>query len=240
MELKQYNLFQGADKIFQVEPADFKRDWMDAYPHNFAYRCLPLKIANESGWVVKSPIDFKITYLNDEIPKDSIFVEIDEKDSFYRKYILSHFGRGVLTFSLPYLFQTPEPWSLWVRGYPNHYKENVSFLEGVVETYWLQSTFTYNIRLVEKNKPVQFKKGEPLFFFTLVNLKDLQNSKIKTSLISEDKELKDSYDKWNASRAAFLARKDRTPDEWQKDYFLGKKTDGTTQCPHLTSMKLNE
>ena len=58
---------------------------------------------------------------------------------------------NVVVYLLPFILKTPEPWCIWARGYPNHYKENISFLEGIVETYWLHSTFTYNIRIIEKN-----------------------------------------------------------------------------------------
>ncbi|MGZ3387305.1 MAG: DUF6065 family protein, partial [Isosphaeraceae bacterium] len=29
--------------------ADLQRDWMDASPNRFAYRCLPLSIVNQTG-----------------------------------------------------------------------------------------------------------------------------------------------------------------------------------------------
>jgi hypothetical protein len=37
-----------------LEPAVGNRAWMDATDERFAYRCLPLKVANESGWVFRS------------------------------------------------------------------------------------------------------------------------------------------------------------------------------------------
>src|SRR6516164_748572 len=38
--------------------ADWQRDWMDATPSRFAYRCLPLTIANQTGWWIKNPVGF--------------------------------------------------------------------------------------------------------------------------------------------------------------------------------------
>src|ERR1043166_4506215 len=38
--------------------ADFARDWMDASPGKFAYRCLPLTICNQTGWWVGNPVPF--------------------------------------------------------------------------------------------------------------------------------------------------------------------------------------
>ena len=38
--------------------ADWRRDWMDATPNRYAYRCLPLTIVNQTGWLVKNPVGF--------------------------------------------------------------------------------------------------------------------------------------------------------------------------------------
>ena len=38
----------GAD--FRMRPAPHRRDWMDESPDRYAYRCLPLAIANTHGW----------------------------------------------------------------------------------------------------------------------------------------------------------------------------------------------
>ena len=41
-----------------IRPAPPTRDWMDATSDSFAYRCLPLNIANAHGWELLSPIGF--------------------------------------------------------------------------------------------------------------------------------------------------------------------------------------
>jgi hypothetical protein len=234
VEIKVYNLFQDAHTIFPFEQASYKREWMDAYSSSFAYRCLPLKIANEAGWLVRCPIDFTAEYVSDLNPLESVQITIQE-NSPYKLYIKSHFGRGVVTFSLPYVLRTLEPWCVWVRGYPNYYKENVSFLEGIIETYWLDSTFTYNIRLVEKNKPVSFKKGEPLFFLTCIDLQSINKSVISYSDIGSDLDTKTAYEQWSSSRRAFN-ESPKDPEDWQKDYFKGLKSNNIVES-HLTTIK---
>ena len=42
--------------------ADWQRDWMDATPHRYAYRCLPLTIVNQTGWWIKNPVGFTATW----------------------------------------------------------------------------------------------------------------------------------------------------------------------------------
>ena len=37
-----------------IRPAPVERDWMEATGNRFAYRCLPLNIANAYGWEVQA------------------------------------------------------------------------------------------------------------------------------------------------------------------------------------------
>ena len=43
----------------KIVPARAERDWMDATDDRFAYRCIPLSIANASGWELLCPIAFE-------------------------------------------------------------------------------------------------------------------------------------------------------------------------------------
>mgnify|MGYP003347619496 CR=1 FL=1 len=51
----------GGPSRFNIQPANVKRDWMDE-TGAWAYHCLPLKIANQYGWVVHCPTDLKISW----------------------------------------------------------------------------------------------------------------------------------------------------------------------------------
>src|SRR5277367_4965853 len=42
-----------------IRPASATRDWMDGTQLSFAYRCLPLNIANAHGWEILSPVGFE-------------------------------------------------------------------------------------------------------------------------------------------------------------------------------------
>ena len=75
--------------------------------------------------------------------------------------MVSHFGSGVITFTVPFLFRTPPGINLWVKGPANWIKDGVQALEGVVETDWLASTFTMNWKMTRVCEWVRFEKGEP-------------------------------------------------------------------------------
>jgi hypothetical protein len=79
----------------------------------------------------------------------------------YHPAIKSQFGAGIVTFSPPWLFRTPHGWDLYVKGPSNRWKANCVPLEGVIETWWLNYTFTVNWKLIEPGT-VFFAQGESL------------------------------------------------------------------------------
>jgi hypothetical protein len=75
--------------------------------------------------------------------------------------IKSQFGWGIVTFSPPWLFRTPPGWDLYLKGPSNRWKSNCVALDGVIETWWLNYTFTLNWKLIEPGT-VFFARGESL------------------------------------------------------------------------------
>ena len=116
---------------------------MDRHPH--AYHCLPLVVANQWGWQVTCPADVRVTWDGSPAPA-GLKVEVDPQ---YAVAIKSQFGEGIVTFSPPWLFRTPAGWDLLARGPANRWKPNCVPLEGIIETWWLPYTFTFNWKLIE-------------------------------------------------------------------------------------------
>src|SRR4051812_20113430 len=138
-----------------LRPSPVRRHWMSEQPN--AYQCLPMVVANQWGWQVLCPADVRVAW--DGSPdRLGLRVEVDPR---WAGAIKSHFGRGILTFSPPWLFRTPPGWDLYAKGPSNRWKPNCVPLEGVVETWWLDYTFTLNWKVVEPGV-VAFSKGESL------------------------------------------------------------------------------
>ena len=55
-----------------IRPAEPTRAWMDATPEAFAYRCLPLNIANAHGWEILTPFGFEAYWRGGAAPGDVI------------------------------------------------------------------------------------------------------------------------------------------------------------------------
>jgi len=202
------------DRGWVIEPASIDRDWMESH-QKFAYRCLPLTIANQAGWVIRCPVSFVATW-NGGIGTNAIYLDYDEPVRYFQEAIHSHFGNGIITFNLPYLFRCSCPGlGLLVRGLPNYQKYNCTPLEGFVETDWLPFTFTMNWRFDRPNIPVQFSQGDPICFVQPLNLSKVEAANPIARKIEENPELKDSYEVWKKSRTAFNADPTRDITEWQ-------------------------
>jgi hypothetical protein len=225
----------------ELEPAAIDRDWMNAAPQRFPYRCLPMVIANQAGWVLTNPTDFRCYWYEGERPAD---LEV-RFDGHPDNRVTSHFGSGVLTFTLPYLFRTPPGMNLWVKGPTNWPKDGIQALEGIVETDWSPATFTMNWRVTRPYHWIEFKRGEPICMvlpYPRGLLEDIQPERIR---IEDNPELHQQYLDWEKSRTQFLVNlstgeRETVKRGWQKDYFQGKGRQGEQFREHQTRLQLKE
>ncbi|MEX2519255.1 MAG: DUF6065 family protein, partial [Paracoccaceae bacterium] len=158
MKLMCYTIHADACRIVPGKP---DRQWMDAFTDRHPYRCLPLVIANTTGWEILSPVSFSAEW-NGGPAKGDIRIDADEGSdpAHVARVATSHFTQGVLTFHTGYLFRTPPGWDLAVGGPPNRIKHGVQPLSGIVETDWLPFPFTVNWRFTRPGV-VSFRKDEP-------------------------------------------------------------------------------
>lgn len=219
-----------------IEPASPRRAWMDD-TGGFAYRCLPLTIANQAGWVVRCPAPFQAVWNGGPATTDTAVLVTPGYERFSNQ-ILSHFGWGIVTFSLPWLFRTPDGYTLHVRGPVNEPRHAIAALEGVVETDWAASTFTMNWKLTEADRIVRFAKGDPICHLSLVRVADLERSEPGIEYLDANPDLKADYQAWSASRNSFNKDPNRAPGDWQKDYFRGETVSGERAREHRSRLKI--
>ena len=86
-----YELYPDAP--FGLEAAPIAREWMDQAHQRFPYRCLPLAIANQCGWLMRSPATFRAYWYGGPTKEE---VEVQSAGSPDTR-ILSHFGVGTIT-----------------------------------------------------------------------------------------------------------------------------------------------
>jgi hypothetical protein len=143
-----------------IRPASSRRDWMDATGNHFAYRCLPLSIANAHGWVICSGSGFEVEWNGGKEPHDVQVLSLDDES----RSPYGHFGYGILTFNPKAMFRTEPGYNLWITGPPNTFKDGIQALSAVIETDWMPYTFTMNWKITRPQHRIRFEKGEPYCF----------------------------------------------------------------------------
>lgn len=226
-----------------IRPASSRRDWMDATPESFAYRCLPLNIANAHGWEILNPNAFAARW-NGGSDTNAVTIRMGGAKTDFAP--VSLFGSGVLTFHIEGLFRTPPGWNLWVGGSPNAPKDGVFPLTGVVETDWAPFTFTMNWRFTRPHQWVVFEKGEPICFFFPLQRTLLEGFEPRILPLDADPETAERFRLWSESRTAFHEKMASDPgargaDRWQKHYFQGRDVTGAVEGQdHRTKLRLPE
>ncbi len=236
--LTAYRVDAGAG--MRLAPAPVERDWLDATAERFGYRCLPLLIANQAGWFILNSHALDVVWNGGDAIED-LTVTYREGDPPYPA--LSHFGHGILTWHIPYLFETPPGVQLLARGPANWPKDGIAPLEGVVETEWAAATFTMNWQLTRPRRRVSFVPGEPICMVVPVSLDLLEQTRPEIRRLASDPVRQTRFQTWSAHRAAFLAdladpESPAAAEGWQKDYFRGKAPDGSRAPSHRTRLRM--
>ena len=231
-------LHPGWDPL--VRPAEATRPWMDATPEKFAYRCLPLNIANSHGWEVLSPCDVE-AYWTGRPGTEGVIVRNAPGTAEHNKAV-SLFGQGTITFHVQALFRTPPGWDLMITGSPNRPKEGMMPLSGVVETDWSPYTFTMNWKFTRRNHWVRFRRGEPICFIYPVPRGALEQMNPIVVDLEDNPALHHEFKAWSRSRDQFQAevgRATKPSERWQKRYYRGVSMSDERPVPdHRSRLRL--
>jgi len=238
--------FITRDSAPEISPAPSSRTWMSEMSktrRGWPNRCLPMLMANQSGWELRNRCAFTATWIGQENGVD-VDIAPDKRDTDQFMPV-SHFGNGILTWHLPMLFRTPAGYNLLVRGPANHPKDAVSPLEGLVETDWASASFSMSWKLTRKLMPVRFEVDEPICMIVPQRRGDLEEFAPELRLIESDEDLQRQHEYFLNSRdaekqieqLARVAAGERV--QWQGDYTRGKHTDGEAGAPdHQTRRHL--
>ena len=236
LELVALRLADG----MEIRPAPAARAWMETPAGRFAKRCLPLLIANQAGWELLNPVGFYATWDGtDDLPAVKLWPDGGPPHA----WVTSHFGSGIITWHVPYLFRTPPGYNLSVRGPSNRPKDGVAALEGIVETDWADSTFTMNWKFTRAHHAVRFERGEPIALLVPARRGELERFRPVVRDAAAAPATFGAFQQFAARRQAFL-REVKVPGSpaqqagWQRDYMLGHTVDGTPAPGHQTRLHL--
>jgi hypothetical protein len=225
-----------------ITPAPISRAWMSAIRDGWPNRCLPMLIANQGGWEVRNPSAFTATWMGGNNSAD-ITVVPAKRDSVFLPS--GHFGFGILTWHLPFLFRTPPGYNLLARGPVNYPKDAVCPLEGIVETDWTNASFSMSWKFTRPHMPVRFEVDEPICLIVPQRRAELEEFVPELRPMASDEELSQKYEFWlrqrgeygRIQRATNASLGEKVP--WQGDYTRGNHTDGEPGAPdHQTRLHL--
>lgn len=226
-----------------IVPGNPRRAWMDQFVERHPYRCLPLTMANSTGWDLLCAAGFTAEWNGGPLQSD-ITLTPDRPNPDFKDMVSSHFSSGVLTFHVGYLFRTPPGWSLLCAGPPNLPKDGIYPLQGLVESDWLPFPFTMNWKFTRPGR-IKFARGEPFCFIQPIQEKALDAFEPVQRALTGNPQLKDQYEAWHRHREEFnrkLLRRDpgAVREAWQRFYFRGELPDDTGPPPtdHVNKRRL--
>lgn len=223
-----------------IRPAPTERDWMNESPERFAYRCLPLNIANAYGWQIHNGWGFEAQW-SGGAGQEKLIVTPDKGNA---APAISHFGGGALTFHVPCLFRTEPGYDLMVQGPTNAPKDAIAPLTGVVETDWAPYTFTMNWLFTRTDEKIRFERGEPFCHIFPVKRGEIERFEPQHRKLTENPDLQREMHVWKESRGALIeALKEpgaSARESWQKLYFKGLDPQGNPvkDAEHQTRLRV--
>lgn len=235
-ELIAYRLRPWAPEIV---PAGARRPWMDDTPGGWAYRCLPMTLANQDGWMLLNPVELDVVWNGSHRTDGLAFRFRGDRPS---PLVSSIFGHGIVTWDVPYLFRTPPGINLVVRGPTNRIKPGAQALDGLVETDWAVATFTMNWKITTPFRRVRFARGEPFCMIRPQARSEIEAARPEIRPIEAVPELEASYRRWARSRRSFSTERAGQPADscprWQRHYTRGEAPGGEVAPEHQKKLRV--
>jgi hypothetical protein len=213
---------------------------MNGTHDRFAYRCLPLVMANQAGWILTSGRIVVVKWSGGPGLEDLTVVSPDGKDP----PASSQFGYGILTWEIPFLFRTSPGYNLLARGPANWWKDGAVALEGLVETDWAVATFTMNWKIIVPGIEVRFEPDDPICMLVPQRRGELESFHATLGRLQDQSDVDHQFRAWENSRNSVIAaiedpaRPAGSSGEWQLDYLRGTSPGGASASEHQTKVQL--
>jgi len=221
----------------KIVPAHPQREWMNATPlppnkdgsvtkgTGFANRCLPLLMANQLGWDVVTKFGYVITALD-----NGTHITYHPKGGRGPRYGApqNNFLNSLVTWPLPWNFETPEGWDLLLMPPANRFlPRGVTCLTGLIETDHTPATFTMNWRM-EPGTAITIEEGD-----VLATLVPYPTAQIEGWDFVEDEDTPEAYPHWVERRRESTDRMNENFGRWDKDYWNEAKRKKIKKGDHV-------
>ncbi len=205
-KLHAYILPGAKDNVHKlIRSCQPRNDLMDLTQQQYAYRCIPMTAANTMGWELLSPSACE--FLWDGLTPHTGIKSFVEQELPYRPH--SHFGSGIITWDLPFIFRTAPGYGLVVTGPSNHTKKHILALDAFVRTDWLPFPFTMNWKITEANQAIRFEYLEPICRIFPYPLDLLDSTELELHNLTDAPDFYDDFKHWHQRRSQNYANQDK-------------------------------
>jgi hypothetical protein len=203
---------------------------MDETHKKHIYQCLPVTYANVYGWELALQCDVVVEW--DGGPNGPKILEGEDfvVDNAPRK-IANGGIVGMVSFHIGYTFATEPGYEIAIGGSPNYFVDGAHPLSAIVPSSWWPDEFQMSWKISKINEPIKFEAGMPFMFFTVFDSSVLENVKIETNSLWDNKELIESRMKYNDKK---MKNQQENPWTWTKGIKTGLDADGNRIGPAFT------
>jgi hypothetical protein len=202
----------------EIKQSRFNRDWMDATYNKHAYQCLPLTVANVTGWELILQQDVVVQWDGgNTVPK------VLEGEKFDDRPIAIPSIIGMMSFTTGWAFNTEDGYSTWISGSPNYFVDGAVPLTASIPSYWWPDEFNMNWQITKVGEPILFPKGMPIMHFIIYPNTLLESTEIVVENLWDKPEL------MNARQSYGNAKSEKMRDEpwtWMKGIKTGLDENG--------------
>ena len=209
-----YGKYEEIIVDFRGEP---KRDWFNSH----FYYCLPIGMGNQYGFGIKSLYNIRAVW-NGGQGADDLILNVEDYGS-EQQVVATQFGSGIITIQNNFMFRTEPGVNLMTMQPPNMYIPNLMAMTGIIETDNLRRDFTFNLKIMEKDREVFIKKGDIIAAFAPIKRYFIDEFKIErgSKFFSEETFDKEEKDQDEFSRQRMNEDKAR-PHESGRKYYHGQ------------------
>jgi len=202
----------------EIKQSRFNRDWMDATYNKHAYQCLPLTVANVTGWELILQQDVLVQWDGgNTVPR------ILEGEKFDDRPIAIPSIIGMMSFTTGWAFNTEDGYSTWISGSPNYFVDGAVPLTASIPSYWWPDEFNMNWQITKVKEPVLFPKGMPIMHFVIYPNTLLESTEIVVENLWDKPQLMDARQSYGNAKSEKMRDE---PWTWMKGIKTGLDENG--------------
>lgn len=217
----------------EIKQSRLKRDWMDDTYNKHAYQCLPMTVANVSGWELILQQDVVVEWDGTNNPP-----KVLEGETLSNRAVVIPSIIGIMSFATGWAFGTEDGYSTFISGSPNYFIDGAVPLSATIPSFWWPDEFNMNWKITKINEPVIFPKGMPFMHFTIVKNDLLESVQFKVENLWDKPDLMDKRMSYGEAK---MKKNQEEPWTWMKGIKTGLNEKGERIGPSSSGLiKLNE